>query len=604
MTDQFETLHVYDLDGKLLAEHDLAQAGTSVQVIRSADGTVGFVDVVAAGQTVVAALVRDEDGWTLVAAEAEHPVVSGSNEAPDAHLTAGIPCRIDQTVFRLERSQEASGSVLVWRYAGSPVSVDVVQDGRNTVGIDRELRHPSVNAMMAESVLFDFYPTADGIDVATSGDSAGRLSVPPLTLFSVGSFEGMLMSSAQAATALKASSPFAWPSRRLRLELLVTGLVLVGIFALVALLRAQTARVERLNAEPHGAVEVALSVGGAAPAHEDDIVYDLAFIRSLPAILTAEPNAVTLDLIQRGEQLAKVNHDAAIARKVKFLKDVRAIQETIRTGRWDDFSTVFAKIDREMFMSADADEFMADADEVATFLTRTVTGRLSEVIKPGQSQRMETVRREIQQSLDDLKDNLFMTGEVLQREYENIKFRIETVDRCVKARDAVLAALDAKPVSLRADQIAELCRAWEQALSVRDAGVADEKMLDAGFMRSREQLKDIVMLALAYVEDGKAESGRAKALMLEPLADLAAACGMEEARLKEWRARARQARKEFDRRAHELYSRYRRECMRDPDGSVRMLDEILSLGVVDSTFHVWALREKARIDQEKKEKAQ
>jgi len=598
MIEGSEVLHVYDLNGSPLAELDLVAAGESVQVTVDDKGKLAFVPVVGASDRVVAALVRDEDGWMLVAVTPEVPVVSGASESDSQHLIAGLPCSIDKYVFRLERSEGEAGMMLVWRYAGSPYSVDSIQNGKNSVGVDREFKHPKVNGMLPDRSLFDFYPTADGIDVSTSGDSADRLSVPMKTLFSVGEFEGMLMTAGDAAAAVKSSNPFAWPSRQLRQLLKRVAIAIVALFALVIGIRMLTARYERLNCEPHGAVAVQLDRTPAAAIRDDDVVYELAFMRSLKSVLVAEPNAVTLDLIQRGEQLSA--NSPSIAAKVKFLKDVHAIQETIKTGRWEDFRKVFAKIDRKLFVAMDADVFMDDAGEVAEFVTHELPKRLVEVSRPGHGAEMQSMRGDIDRIFSDLSDNIFMRGAVFQREYDNMKLWIETVDHFVQKRDAVLAALDAQPITLNRGQLASLTTACYQIDYLRDMKIADESLVDPACKIGSETLKDIVVRTLKYVNDTAKSDDSSVLILLEPLADLADKLGTYAQQPNEWRVRARRARKALDARERALYSAYRRKAGHD-DSAGEVLEQILELGNTDSSFHAWALKEKQRLESSSKQ---
>lgn len=251
-----EHLKILDSSGRMLAERAL-EPSEKGPILVVADGAgVRLVPAVAAGERLVAALVRDVDGWTLAAADAATPVVCGAKRAGSFALVAGSACSVADYVFRLESDVALSGNVLLWRVGKSAVAAENVASGRNLVAADA-LRGGSltVNPAVPGVVRFEFYPTADGIDIVLP--SGGRTRIAARLVFAVGDFTGLLLPAADAAAALRSGNPFSYPSRGVRVRLMAA-LLGVGIVVLLgAYLSREAARVERLADAPRGARAVA-----------------------------------------------------------------------------------------------------------------------------------------------------------------------------------------------------------------------------------------------------------------------------------------------------------------------------------------------------------
>jgi len=587
MTERKEILHIYGATGEQVAECDLASARDSRMVVLEG-GVPAVTECAAAGAEVLGALVRDDDGWTLAAADPARPVRSGAKAMPDAHLVPGLPCRLADFVFRLERSSEDSGDALVWRYDGSPFVADPVMGGRNVVGFERGAKQPVLNPVLTDEVLFELYPTAEGLDVETSSSSSDRLSVPRGALFSVGGFSGMLMSSRDAAVAMRSSDPFAWPSRSIRRRLLVAIMLISGVFAFGVMLFLSATRLERLAAEPRGATEVAWVEVGEKISYDDVIVYNLMFYQMIPTILTAEPNASTLDLIQRGEQLTGI--DSNVVRKVKFLRDVRAIQESILTGRWDMFKRTYANADREFFRICDAETFLKDADVVADFLTEKVPRHYVEASERGRSRDLAVRLRSLDGFFENMQSNMFMSGVVLQRERDSLVVRSQALLEYVAARDDVLdSAATNGLTAAKMDRLYESCLVIGSAF---DVSGTDELVYNRFAARENPILLELVSNVVSRVVASGDRAG-GEAAVLEPTALLAQDLGIPSAQTEEWLRLARLARRRLQARYRELYSTYRVQERKDPAAAEKILDDMLALGDDQNNFHAWAVREKA-----------
>ena len=587
-----EILHVYSADGEPLAECDLGARGASVMVA-FADGKFEFIESAANGTTVVAALVRDEDGWTLVAADPSRPVISGNKETTDVHLVAGLPSRLGEWVFRLERSAQESGTALVWRYRGSSFVVDRLIAGRNIVGSDRMDGDPLVNPTLAKEVLCELYPSEAGLEVVVPGSSDGRLSVGMQELFSIGGFEGMLLTAADAAAAIKMRDPFAWPSRSQRTLIRISAFFLVLLFAAAFAVNGLKSRYEAELAEARGAVEVAYAPERLGVALSDQAtIYTIAFFRALPQVLIAEPNAITLDLIRRGGLLSD-NDD--IRRKVKFLKTVREIQETIKSGRWDEFAVAFESADREMFGICDADDFLHDAKQVYDCLTRKLPRKLADASEHGKSASLGEFAKEIAQSFGDLQHNTFLSGDVLERERENTMREYECMLTYVKARDRLMTVLEDGSTIGEPGAYADLYTVFGDLMSVIGQGGSTDEIYGPMVVRERAVVADIVRRTVnAVISRESADAIGRFASILSPIADLGESVGIPSQEVDIWRAKARVAQKRLDEHYRKLYSEYRIKALTDPQGAEKVLDEIIAVGDERNGFHQWAVKEKGK----------
>lgn len=596
MKDNEELLHIYSEEGGLLAEHDLSTHAASVMIAFS-EKQFSFVETASAGTPVMAALVRDEDGWTLAAADPSRPVMNGNKETTDIHLVAGLPVRLGEWVFRLERSAQEAGSALVWRAKGGSFAVDRLMAGRNIVGSDRHEAPPTVNPTLAKETLCELYPSEDGLDVVVPGSSDGRLSVGMKELFAIGDFEGMLMTAADAAEAIKSRDPFFWPSRRQRRLVKLAGFLILLIFGAAFAMNGAKARCEKLLAEPRGATEIAYVPDRAMSARSDQVtIYTITFFRSLVSVLTAEPNSTTADLIRRGELLGD---NADIRRKVKFLTDVRNIQETVKSGRWDEFAKIIAGVDQEMFRICDADDFLHDARQVHDCLTYKLPRSIAEASASADAGRLEGLREKIALIFSDLDHNLFLSGDILRRERTNVERELECVSAYVKVREAVLSELGGDAPLDETPSYYRLYDTFNELVSTLGQGGAVTEIYRPVIECERGVVAEIVTRAVDRIiaNEKNDEFGRFSTL-LSPLADLGESVGIPSAQTDVWRVKARFAAKRLDAHYRELYSAYRLKALTDPQAAAVTLDAILAVGDVRNGFHKWALKEKARLADE------
>lgn len=591
-----EVLHIYAEGGKPITEVDLASAGSSLTVVETDAGKLALLDFAAPGARVLAALLRDDDGWILATADESRPVRSGNKSASDARLSAGMPCRVGGFVFQLERDADETGYVLVWRRAGSPASADVIMAGRNVMVAGRHGGEPTVNPPVIENVMFEFFQTEAGLEIAIPGSSAERLEVPPYHLFSVGEIEGMMMSSANAARAIVYANPFAWPSRGIRRQLFAAALALGVLFSVALGFAFDASRYRKLNDLPHGAVELAPAEGRQPEAVNDEVVvYTLSFFRSLPLVLTPTPNKVTEDLVRRGMLLSSHTN---IARKVAFLKDVEAIQGAILTGRWDDLRDTLAALDQRTFMECDADKFLADARTISSVVTEKLPQRLAEGAALGHRQEFISCREDSERILARLENNVFMTGPLLRRERDTVAGYFAVLGDYIDVRDRVFEGLNAEDPVLCVGDLRSVCEAYREMSATMPE---DDPKFELLIKREKRVLGSIARRGGAYVfaRENSDEFGKTVA-MLGPLADLGEVDGMDANTLADWRKRAQVASRKMDAHYRKLYAEYRLKSGVDGESAAKMLNELLEIGDATNGYYKWALREKKRLEGKEK----
>ena len=588
-----EVLHIYSDSGRELVERDLAAAGPSLLVGERAKDDLVLVETAAADTNVLAALVRNEDGWLLATADEERPIVAGSQKSSDAQLSAGLPCRIGGYVFRIERDTAETGDVLLWRVSGegSAVAVDPILGGRNVVATCRGHNRPEVNPAVVDRLVFEFFPTDDALEVSTSRNAADQLTVPRNHLFSVGNVEAMMMTAADAGRAVKSGNPFAWPSRGLRFRLGAAG-VCVALVALIAFgYHRDAARYRRLSSQPHGATEVAAPAENAHVAVRDEVVsYDISFYRQMPLVLTARPNPVTADLIQRGRQLT---NEVGMAEKIAFLESVTAIQRAVQSARWDDLRTALEAADEKMFGECDADRFLADARMLSSIVTEDLPRQLAEGSVLGKRKEFEQSRRNVGSLMKKLDGNVFMTSKLLVQQRNTGLGYFSSLAAYIDARDRVVEDLAGNPPVLEADDLRRLNDAY--------ADILTELPLDEPTLGEMAKREAVLIRSIAYRGEGfvamhaKADETDAVTVLLEPLAALAERSGVEMKVVESWRTRAKASRRMLNAKCRRLLASYRLQLTRDRAGAERTLSDILRMSEPASSYHLWAERERRRL---------
>lgn len=584
-------LHIFGSDGKETLSRDLTDVTTGLKVsVGAADG-IAVSEELAEGRSLLAALLPVEDGWMLASPDPERPIRSGAKSVSDIVLAGGMVCSLGDWSFSLETEVASTESEILWRYAGSAPAVDHVLRGRNVFAVRADGK-PEVNPPMVERVAFEFYPTAEGLEVTLPGNAAERLPVGPNTLFSVGAFEGMLMSPADAAKAVRSSSPFAFPSRGIRVRMLASAIGL-GLLALVGVwfLRRANDLGEEAARRP-GPVEIALSHSVASVTnYEELVVYNQSFYQSMPAVLKAEPGLETDDLVLRGELLVAF---PGVKEKIKFLDDVKSIQIAIKSGRWDELAKCLSAVDRKAFGEYEASGFLRQAEQVSRLVTQLLPQRLADAVKAGEKGAFDAILAELNRQFAEMKGNVFMTDSVLNREYGVSSQRIGAALAYTEARQTVESAAKGERFVGTSEQVDDLCGAYAELVeSLPD----DDALFRA--MRTSEA-KRVAKLAErvagCVLQEFKADSqAQAAALKLEPLSRLAEQAGVPEDRIAAWRQCAKEASQRLATTYRTLYSQYRTQSYSDRAAAAATLERILAIGDTGNSFHRWAVREKERI---------
>ena len=582
-----ERLKIFSAAGDMLLERDLSEVAKPLMLL--AGETPQLVEVVPQGADVLGALVRDEDGWTLASAREDMPVSSGPKTGTDFHLTAGVACALGPWVFRIERDGSDTGTVLLWRVGSSAIAADPLIQGRNQVAAASGHAY-AVNPAVAGAELCSIFPTADGVDVTASGGDAHHLSVPFATLFAVGPFQAMALPAADAAAAVKSGNPFGWPARHTRAGLMAM-MVVVGLVGLAALaLVKEKKAVDAAIAAKHGPEQVEREPAGkvSVTTDEDALVYENSFFRSLPLILGAERSPITRDLLQRGRQIAghvggvgKEENEQLIQDILRFLKSVDDIQGAVRKGDWRALKETLAAADKSMFTRCDADNFLANAQELVDFVTVALPKFFTAASEAGAAGFADAEKR-IREYFRSLKGNVFMSGEIVRRERDNAEMRWQALTSYVPARERFLASPKESGADLR--------DAWADLV---DAFDPDDVAFAPMLKRERERLVRAILQ--------RADSANSAELIR--LSSLGEAVGVEDGQLAKWRTRAAAARRELSRRYREKYSDYRMRAAVAPDApeTLAVLDEMIAFGLEDNSYHQWALREKMRVQGKKGE---
>lgn len=578
-----EHLKILDSSGRTLAERAL-EPSEKGPILVVADGAgVRLVPAVAAGERLVAALVRDVDGWTLAAADAATPVVCGAKRAGSFALVAGSACSVADYVFRLESDVALSGNVLLWRVGKSAVAAENVASGRNLVAADA-LRGGSltVNPAVPGVVRFEFYPTVDGLDIVLP--SGGRTRIAARLVFAVGDFTGLLLPAADAAAALRSGNPFSYPSRGVRVRLMAA-LLGVGLVVLLgAYLSREAARVERLADAPRGVRAVVGTPVTAAVDDDDAYIYMLAFYRDLPLVLGARRSPVADDFIARA---AGLGESAEVARAARFLKDVTAIQDLVAARRWDELAARLKGIDREMFTIANATRFLEDVQEVLTCASKLIPEAARTVCRASAAER-EAINAKVARTFADMSDNLFVQSDSLKGWFQGVREKRTALFDYLAVRDRVCASDGARAAAdveaLRAS-FATLVQVFGDDLAAVSEDLRRE--LEGFVTATLQRLTMRFRTATDFAPEMSA---------IVPLCELAADVGIAADRVRAWRQDAQRIDRLVDTRFRACYQEYRLTAADNPARARQLIDEMLAISQTSNKFYAWARRERARLD--------
>ena len=566
-----ERLKIYSQSGDILLERDLSDAASTLLVIAGEKPTLA--EFAPAGAKVVGAIVRDEDGWSLASSDPDIQVVSGPRKAADIHLTAGIACSLGDWIFRIEREGAEAGLVLLWRVGSGSVVADPILLGRNVVATRPSDGAYEINPAIAGTEVCELFPTADGdVEVVTPGNETQRLTASAGAVFAVGPFQAMVLDAASAAAAVKSGNPFSWPSRGTRSALMLAAMA-VGLICLGgAYLTKERSRLATALATPRGAERIDFLTTDPTATDEDALVYFISFYRSLPLILKAERSQITQDLISRGKQLSGME---GIDDAVAFLQNIDAIQLAVSKGDWDGLKDTLERTDDAMFVKCDGDKFHEDAHEIVDFVTVALPKFLVSVMSLGEKEFADAGNR-VYELFDGMKDNIFMSGEIVSREKRTLESRWNALVAYVPARNRYFKG--------ECGIGQELLDAWAQFV---DAFDPEDPTFAPIVKKERDDIAKAILKSAESAKDPE----------LVRLCDIGEAVGIDDAVLKEWKHRAAVARKRLAAQYRALYGDYRARAAVAPGApeTLEILDKMLAIGLEDNPFHQWAERERVRV---------
>lgn len=583
-----DTLKILQSDGRAVLERDLTGV-RDPQMIIETDGTPSFATSSPAGAKVLAALVRDEDGWVLASPDPDRPVRSGTKCEGSLPLVPGSSCTVGNLVFILDSDVSASGDVLLWRIDKSPIAAESVIAGRNLVAVD-SLRDGvmTVNPAVPGQELFSFYPTVDGLDVVMP--SGGRLSVARRISFSVGGFEGVMLPSAEALAALKTRRPFSYPSRNIRRRLLLAlGGAVVCLLA-SAFVFAAARSAERLADEPHGVVRFqGRDVGDVGIYTGDEYVFLMSLFRDMPTVLGSKPSPAARDLIARAANLTDTQ---LVARVDGFLGSVLKIQESILAEQWSDLSNSLAHVDRGDFVMANGLPFLADAQEVSDFVNRLVPESGLRIRDASASERL-SIEAGITNAVSGLSDNRFIASRSLSAYCSRLSRQYEVLNEFFAVNDRVRS----HPGSLVSSEVEELYSSYLEVLRSGDRDIPG--LLE----KIKTDLRGFTGRWLAELTDGfeRSPSFRPELAAIGPLYDLAAEVDTDEKLLAKWKASRLKILRFGENAARNAYEKYRMLRYGRSDESMALLDEIIGIGPSAGRFYKWAESEKNRLAVEERQ---
>lgn len=593
-----ELLHLHRADGALVKTFDLAALPRRPLTL-GADPAADLP--LPEGPAVLAALIRDEDGWLLAPAD---PAL------PETRLLPGEPAALGPFRFRLERDAVQARATLLWRVGrDKAVHAAPLADGRNVLAWLPDRSAPALNPPVPGDKLCDLFLEGDALTLV-AGDAAeghaDRLAFAFGDRFAVGPLQGLALPTALAERALKARDPLAWPDRRVRLLLRVAAVagLLLGLVLLALARQAHALRAE-LDARVPAVVELPapdLPADADPLARDAAIAYGQLFHACLPGLLGTPGTAASGELLARRaeELLAELPKDAPdrapLARKWAFLKNLADLKRAVAAGDWPRLGPALDALDADVLAYYDADLLLADARALDRCFNRVYPEACRDLCRGGTPASVEP---RLQAARDALQGNRFRALPVVAK-------RLDALDRHWSALLAWHAAARGFGGGAAGADDVDAC---DSKGLLRDALYAledttdalDDPALDALLQTERDALAEEVEVRIATL------CGERPALIapevatperLRALARLARALGSPRAESAARRAEARAAAlvADYERRCRALIVDYRlKRLAGDLPAAEAILGRILALGPADSPFWAWAQREKARL---------
>ena len=568
-----ELLHLHRPDGALLATFDLAALPSRPLTLGAGPADLALPE----GPAILGALIRDEDGWILAAAEG----------GAETRLAPGEPAALGPFLFRLERDAAEARATLIWRVGKARAChAAPLGEGRNLLAWLPDRSALALNPAIPGDKRCDLFLDGDALTLVAddpSGGPARRLAFALGDRFALGDLQGLALGAHDAERALRTRDPLAWPDRRLRLGLCAAaGLGLLLLLALGGLAREARGLRGALAARAPAAVALPdlQPPPGDGFAADTVVAYGQLFHACLPGLLATPETSEAGDLLASRaaallQSLPPGNEAlrAPLRRKAAFLESLGAIKRALAAGDWAHLGGVLAEADAEALHYYDGDPLLGDARALDAFFGRDYPARCRALLAGSSPEGPEAA----------LRGNRFLALPAVKARAE----RTRAHWRALAAwRDAVRGA---GPDAAGGEGA---LRGALYALEGATAALGDPA-LDALLLAERQALgRELAARVAQGAGAAPAAVGRLRAL-----ARLARAVGTPDAREAARRAEAEADAigAAYERRCRALVTDYRLSRLAgDAPAARAALDAILALGPADSPFWAWAQRERER----------
>ncbi len=601
-----EMLRIHRITGEALAERDLTGRTLPLTIGSAEAADLSLATYLRPGDApvapIAAALVRDEDGWRLAAADPAQPLSLGEATVLEVRLVPGVAGRLGDFVLRVEGTAQAHSAVsLLWAWRGLKGTYRAdLQEGRNEVAMLPGSDLPGVNPPVAGAPLCRLVLEDESLTILMPEREGGTQEWLRVGLgegFRVGDFTGVALATAEAEKALKTRRPLAWPGRAMRgrLSLYLACGVMVGLLMLMVAhqireVKAVIAARDALCRERPAAVVAA--VADHSTLGDDVRVYELDFHRSLPGILQAERQPNADFLLERGAALlarAAAETNTALVesldRKLALLRGIRAIKVAVGALAWEDLRNAVADLDEAAFRYYDAEAFLGDARELSVFVTETLPA-LFAAAASAPIEAFKQADQRLMEGMEGLRDNRFAAKQIAATLQETALLRWEALRAAVDAR----AALQANPCDDAVmGQAVDAFSTLEDRLGEASESVAQLVELE------RQKLSTIACAAARGILDKGAELRPMDERPLRALAQFLRAIGGDGAVAQEATQAANAVARNYTRQWRALHTQYRLQTIAGKGEAAATLDAMLALGPSDSAYYQWAVRERARL---------
>ncbi len=218
-------IELYAQDESVLASWNLDDFGSENSISIGTGKNVRISFDPEAPEIFLAALIREDDQWSVASAEEKYPILMENESIFHAPLKPGLRYRIGDWTFALnsgEKTEESNFSLLCrnqdktancYNLKAGTTSVIQTADGKfrvNTQG--RTLFEVHTDGQKT------FHLVSTELD-ANSEKKIRTLSVQPGEQFSYGSFTGLILSSEDTKKAMRGKDPMAYPTQEIRHKL-------------------------------------------------------------------------------------------------------------------------------------------------------------------------------------------------------------------------------------------------------------------------------------------------------------------------------------------------------------------------------------------------